>query len=349
MNADWTRSVERRASPPATSLPRSAILALDAFYEVRLRRMFVAAEDGSAPQAANHCSRRLAFQRRLSKPHCTVKILRTIAATRRFRAQARGRVVLVPTMGALHEGHAALIRRARTLAGKSGTVLVSIFVNPAQFGPKEDLSRYPRPFAEDKQLCASLGVDAIFHPPADEMYRGDFSTWVDESAVSAGLCGASRPGHFRGVCTVVLKLFTIVQPDVAVFGLKDFQQCAVIARMVRDLDVPVRLVFAPTVRERDGLALSSRNVFLSPEERAEAPTLRRALLAAQAAFAKGEHSAGKLMRIVRGKISACARVDYIAAVDIGTLKPARVVKRGDTIALAAFFGRTRLIDNIQLG
>jgi pantoate--beta-alanine ligase len=284
----------------------------------------------------------------MSKPLCTVKILRTIAATRRFRAQAHGRVVLVPTMGALHKGHAALIRRARRIAGKNGAVVVSIFVNPTQFGPKEDMSRYPRPFAEDKRLCASLGVDAIFHPPAGEMYRKKFSTWVDESAVSAGLCGASRPGHFRGVTTVVLKLFTIVQPGTAIFGLKDFQQCAVIARMVRDLDLPVRLVFAPTVRERDGLALSSRNVYLSPGERAEAPTLRQALLAARATFLKGENSAAKLTRLVRGKISTGARVDYIEAVDRATLRPACEMKHGDTIALAAFFGRTRLIDNIQL-
>ncbi len=285
---------------------------------------------------------------RMSKPKRTVKILRTIAATRRFRTQARGRVVLVPTMGALHAGHATLIRRARTLAGKDGAVVVSIFVNPTQFGPKEDLSRYPRPFAEDKELCASLGTDAIFHPPAGEMYHADFSTWVNEESVSGGLCGASRPGHFRGVTTVVLKLFTIVQPDVAVFGLKDFQQCAVIARMVRDLDLPVRLVFAPTVRERDGLALSSRNAYLSPEERAEAPSLRRGLLAARAAFAKGERSAAKLVRIVRGEISPSARVDYVDAVDGDTLLPKKMMNRGDTIALAAFFGRTRLIDNVQL-
>ena len=251
-------------------------------------------------------------------------------------------------MGALHEGHASLIRRARRIAGKNGAVVVSIFVNPAQFGPKEDLSRYPRPFAEDKKLCASLGTDAIFHPPAGEIYREDFSTWVDESAVSGGLCGTSRPGHFRGVCTVVLKLFTIVQPDAAVFGLKDFQQCGVIARMVRDLDLPVRLVFAATVRERDGLALSSRNAYLSPEERAGAPSLRRGLLSARAAFLAGEHSAAKLVRIVRGEISRSARVDYIETVDSATLQPARQMKRGDTIALAAFFGHTRLIDNIQL-
>ncbi len=251
-------------------------------------------------------------------------------------------------MGALHDGHAALIRHARSVAGKNGTVIVSIFVNPTQFGPKEDLSRYPRPFAKDRKLCAALGADAIFHPPASEMYRADFSTWVNEQSVSEGLCGASRPGHFRGVTTVVLKLFTIVQPDAAVFGLKDFQQSAVIARMVRDLDLPVRLVFAPTVRERDGLALSSRNAYLSPEERAEAPMLRGALLAARAAFLKGECSGAKLTRLVRGKIPPSARVDYIKAVDSGTLKPARALKRGDTIALAAFFGRTRLIDNIQL-
>ncbi len=277
-----------------------------------------------------------------------MKIHRTIAAVRSFRARAPGRVVLVPTMGALHAGHAALIRRAHALAGKNGRVVVSIFVNPAQFGPKEDLSRYPRPFAEDKKLCASLGADAIFHPSAAEMYREDFSTWVNEESVSIGLCGASRPGHFRGVTTVVLKLFTIVQPDAAVFGLKDFQQCAVIARMVRDLDLPVRLVFAPTVRESDGLALSSRNAYLSPEERAEARSLRIALLAAGGAFLKGEHSAAKLTQIVREKISRTARVDYVEAVDSTTLQPAREMKRGDTIALAAFFGRTRLIDNIQL-
>ena len=284
-----------------------------------------------------------------------VKILRTIAAIRRFYTKARGhlegnphaKIVMVPTMGALHEGHASLIRRARKLAGKDGTVVVSVFVNPTQFGPKEDLSRYPRPFAEDRKLCASLGADAIFHPPAGEMYRADFSTWVNEESVSGGLCGASRPGHFRGVGTVVLKLFTIVQPDAAVFGLKDFQQCAVIARMVRDLDLPVRLVFAPTVRESDGLALSSRNAYLTPEERAEAPSLRGGLLAARAAFLKGEHRAAKLVQIAKRKISRTARVDYIEVVDASSLAGTRTPQRGDTMALAAFFGRTRLIDNIQ--
>ena len=276
-----------------------------------------------------------------------MRILRTIAATRRFRAQARDRVVLVPTMGALHEGHSALIRRARQVAGKDGTVVVSIFVNPSQFGPKEDLSRYPRPFAEDKRICASLGVDAIFHPSSGEMYRADFSTWVKEDCVSRGLCGASRPIHFRGVCTVVLKLFTIIEPDAAVFGLKDYQQCGVIARMVRDLDLPVRLVFAPTVRERDGLALSSRNAFLSPSERAEAPTLRRALLTARAAFHKGERGAAKLKQVARRQISKGAHVDYLEVVDAASLAPVQSPRAGDTMAVAAYFGRTRLIDNIQ--
>lgn len=251
-------------------------------------------------------------------------------------------------MGALHAGHAALIRRARKLAGQAGNVVVSIFVNPAQFGPKEDLSRYPRPFAADRRLCSELGADAIFHPAPGAMYAGDFSTWVNEDAVSAGLCGASRPGHFRGVCTVVLKLFTIVQPDVAVFGLKDYQQCAVIRRMTRDLNLPVRLVFEATVREPDGLALSSRNIYLAPAERAEAPTLRRALLAARAAFSSGERNAAKLVRIVREGISGMARVDYVEVVAADSLAPTKTPGRGDTIALAAFFGRTRLIDNIQL-
>jgi pantoate--beta-alanine ligase len=241
-----------------------------------------------------------------------------------------------------------LIRRARRIAGKSGRVVVSIFVNPTQFGPKEDLARYPRPFATDRRLCKALGVDAIFHPSASEMYGADFSTWVQESAVSNGLCGASRPGHFRGVCTVVLKLFTIVQPQEAVFGLKDYQQCAVIGRMVRDLNLPVRLVFAPTVREPDGLALSSRNVFLTPAQRAEAPSLRRALLAAQRAFHSGTRSAASLKRVARRGIPRGARLDYLEVVEADSLAPVRTARRGDTIALAAFFGRTRLIDNIQL-
>jgi pantoate--beta-alanine ligase len=277
-----------------------------------------------------------------------LKILTSLQATRRFRSTARGRVVLVPTMGALHEGHAALVRKARQIAGKSGTVIVSIFVNPSQFGPTEDLSRYPRPFQRDRELCARLGVDAIFHPAAAALYPADFSTWVEETAVARGLCGVSRPVHFRGVCTVVLKLFTLLQPDAAVFGLKDYQQCRVIARMVRDLNLPVRLSFAPTVRERDGLALSSRNVFLSHSQRLEAPSLRRGLLAARAAFRRGTRAAGRLRQIVERHLSPAARVDYIEVVNGNSLKNVRAARGGDTIAAAVFLGRTRLIDNIQL-
>ena len=280
-----------------------------------------------------------------------VKVLKSIGAMRKWLDSTTGKIVLVPTMGALHRGHGALIEHARKLAGSTGRVVVSIFVNPTQFGPKEDLSRYPRPFAADAALCRELGADAIFNPSPEVVYPAGFSTYIDEQFVSKGLCGASRPGHFRGVCTVVLKLFNVCRPDIAVFGLKDYQQCNVVARMVRDLNVPVRLVFAPTVRESDGLALSSRNVYLSPEERAQASVLRRGLLAAQDAFRKGERSAAKLVELVKKAIatSPIARIDYIAAVDGSSLAPVTKMKKGDTIALAVFFGTTRLIDNIQMG
>ena len=257
--------------------------------------------------------------------------------------------MLVPTMGALHAGHAALIDRARLEAGRDGLVVVSIFVNPTQFGPKEDLSRYPRPFAADRKLCATHGVNLIFRPSAEEMYAADSSTYVEENAVAAPMCGASRPGHFRGVCTVVLKLFNIVQPHAAVFGLKDYQQCAVIRRMVRDLDVPLRIIPCPTVREGDGLALSSRNVYLTPEERAQAPVLRRALLAAEAAWrvARRARPAAGVAAAPARKGAAARRLcgnsgrDSVAAGKDGGA-------RNTVMALAVFFGRTRLIDNLLL-
>lgn len=253
-------------------------------------------------------------------------------------------------MGALHRGHAALIDRARKLAGPKGTVVTSIFVNPTQFGPKEDLSRYPRPFAADRKLCEAHGVDLIFAPTPEEMYPEGFSTWVNEETVSLPLCGASRPGHFRGVCTVVLKLFNATQPDIAVFGLKDFQQCMVIRRMVRDLNVPIRIEPVETVREPDGLALSSRNTYLSPEERAQAPILRQALLAAEAAFLAGETRAATLKKLIIRTISKTplARIDYVEISDADSLEPMRQVRQNCVIALAVFFGRTRLIDNLWL-
>ena len=280
----------------------------------------------------------------------TLKTSRSLPLTARLCRAARGPVVLVPTMGALHAGHAALLDRARRLAGPRGFVVVSIFVNPTQFGPKEDFARYPRPFAADRALCAAHGADLIFHPTPEAMYPEGYSTYVDEEAVSLPLCGGSRPGHFRGVCTVVLKLLHIVAPEMAVFGLKDFQQCAVIRRMVRDLDVPVRIVAVATVREGDGLALSSRNRYLTPEERAQAPVLRRALLAARAAFLAGEKRAAKLRALILKTIATAplARVDYVEIADADTLQPVTMAGRNNVLALAVFFGRTRLIDNLLL-
>ncbi len=277
-----------------------------------------------------------------------VKIVRTAAsADRVLRGRARaGKVVLVPTMGALHEGHVSLMRKARHLAGKSGCVVASIFVNPAQFGPGEDFARYPRTFPADCRLCEEAGVDVIFHPRPEEMYPEGFSTYVNEERVSGGLCGASRPGHFRGVCTVVLKLFNITAADIAVFGEKDYQQVAIIRRMVRDLNVPVRIVAAPTVRASDGLALSSRNAYLSPEERVQAVALREALLLAR--DAKSSRPAD-LARLVRERISTAplGRIDYVEVLDAATLEPPGPATHELVIACAVFFGKTRLIDNIR--
>ena len=259
-------------------------------------------------------------------------------------------IVLVPTMGALHAGHTTLIDRARKTIGKTGHVAVSIFVNPTQFGPKEDFSRYPRPLAADLKLCAEHGADFVFHPDPGDMYPDGYSTYVEETMVSERMCGGSRPGHFRGVCTVVLKLFQIIRPQAAVFGLKDFQQCAVIRQMVRDLNLGVRIVPVETVREPDGLALSSRNRYLSIEERAQAPILRAALLQAQQAWRKGETSPAKIHRLITKTISSAplARIDYVEIADATTLRPIDRMRPNTVMALAVFFGSTRLIDNLWL-
>jgi pantoate--beta-alanine ligase len=279
-----------------------------------------------------------------------VKIVRTASRAAQlccgFRASAAGPLVLVPTMGALHAGHLSLIHKARKLAGAAGRVAVSIFVNPAQFGPGEDFSRYPRAFARDCRLCEEAGVDLVFHPKPEEIYPAGFSTFVNEERLSLGLCGESRPGHFRGVCTVVLKLFNILLPDAAVFGGKDYQQVAVIRRMVSDLNVPVRIVTAPTVREADGLALSSRNAFLSPAERAQAPVIRRALLlASRARYSRPL----ELARLVRREIAGAplAGIDYVEVLDARTLQKPAPRTRELVIACAVYFGQTRLIDNIR--
>ena len=259
-------------------------------------------------------------------------------------------LVFVPTMGALHDGHLSLVRRARELAGPHGTVAVSIFVNPIQFDRSEDLSHYPRPFAADLDACRAAGVDLVFHPSVASIYQPDRSVTVTESLLSRGLCGATRPGHFDGVCTIVLKLFNLLEPEMAVFGEKDRQQLAVIRRMTRDLDVPVVIVGCPTVREADGLALSSRNRRLTPEQRADAPRLHRAQQAAAGRFAAGERAGAGLIAAAREVLdgSPLLRVDYLELVDAGTLQPLHHIDRPAILAAAVFYGEVRLINNIEL-
>lgn len=265
------------------------------------------------------------------------------------------RIGFVPTMGYLHEGHLSLVRRARRSVGRAGKVVVSIYVNPTQFGPSEDLSRYPRDLRRDLQLCRKQGVDLVFAPGDSQMYSPEgrkFSTYVVEESLSAGLEGVSRPTHFRGVTTVVAKLFNLVQPDVAVFGAKDWQQAAVVGRMVRDLNFALKLVVAPTHREPDGLAMSSRNKYLEGDLRRQATVLWRAIQQAQETLElskRGVTAGGLGVRLKKFiESEPAARVDYIAFFDSQTLAPARVVKPGTHMALAVFVGKTRLIDNVKL-
>ncbi len=266
---------------------------------------------------------------------------------------AGARLALVPTMGYLHEGHASLLREARRLAdqgGRPGLCLASIFVNPTQFGPTEDLSRYPRDLERDLATCAAAGVDLVLAPadPA-QVFRPGHQSWVTVEGVSQGLCGASRPGHFRGVATVVLKLLNLTRPQVALFGEKDWQQLAVIRAMVRDLDLAVEVVGMPIVREADGLALSSRNAYLSADERARALALSRALFEARDAAAGGARDVAALVAAARRRLEAAgARVDYVEVVDPLTLTPVARAVPGSVMLLAAFLGKTRLIDNLVL-
>ena len=278
-------------------------------------------------------------------------MIETTAALRQWRRLHDARVVLVPTMGALHEGHAALIREARRIAGKEGRVAASIFVNPLQFGPKEDFSRYPRTLEADQKLCEAAGADVVFAPSVREVYHEDRSIKIIEASLSNVLCGASRPGHFDGVCTVVAKLFNLVQPDEAVFGRKDYQQLAIIRRMVRDLDFPVVIHGLDTVREPDGLAMSSRNRYLNLEERRQAPALRSGLLKAREAWSDGETDARKLEEIVMAEIESqapAARIDYVSCVNADSLLRTESADQHSVIALAVFLGKARLIDNIEL-
>ncbi len=251
---------------------------------------------------------------------------------------------LVPTMGYLHEGHASLIQRARQ---ENDKVVVSIFVNPIQFGPTEDLEAYPRDFERDSKLCGTMGADLIFHPEPSEMYAPDFCTYTDMDMLTAGLCGKSRPTHFRGVCTVVSKLFHIAAPDRAYFGEKDAQQLAVIRRMVRDLDFDIEIVGCPIVREADGLAKSSRNTYLSPEERKAALVLSRSIFEGRRMVETGEKKAAavkeKMTEILQSE--PLARIDYVEVVDWNNLQAVDTIQGPILTAIAVYIGKTRLIDN----
>jgi pantoate--beta-alanine ligase len=278
-----------------------------------------------------------------------MKVWRTVADARAELPTGRRRS-LVPTMGALHRGHGELIRVAREAAGKGGEVAVSIFVNPLQFAPGGDYEKYPRPEEADDKFCRAAGVDILFRPTAEEMYSEDFSVSVEENSLAKRLEGRSRPGHFRGVCTVVAKLFHLLAPNAAVFGEKDFQQLAVIRRMVRDLNFPVEIIGVPTVREGDGLACSSRNQYLNADERAQAPVLQRALQEARRLFTDRERSADAIQTAARNIIATAplARIDYLEVVNADTLQSVGEVDANSLIVVAAFFGQTRLIDNLRL-
>jgi pantoate--beta-alanine ligase len=283
----------------------------------------------------------------------SLKICTTIHEMRnacRAVRRAEKRLGFVPTMGALHEGHLSLVRAARAA---SDVVAASIFVNPAQFGPNEDLAKYPRTFQRDCEMLEGEGegVELLFAPVLEEMYPAGAATWVTVEGLSEKLDGRSRPGHFRGVTTVVAKLFNIVEPDAAFFGQKDAAQVAIIRRMVRDLNLPVEIVVCPIVREPDGLALSSRNAYLNPEQRRQALVLHRSLMRVQELASAGERDAARLAAAGRAEFpgETAVRLDYFEIVDPDTLDPIEDISGGALVAVAAYVGSTRLIDNILLG
>lgn len=256
------------------------------------------------------------------------------------------RIGFVPTMGYLHEGHAALVRQS---ASRCDVTVVSIFVNPTQFAPNEDFAKYPRDLERDQATCLEAGADVLFMPEASEVYPSGFQTFVEPGRLAEPLCGAFRPGHFRGVATVVAKLFNMVQPDLAFFGQKDFQQTVVIRRMVRDLNLPVDVVVIPTVREEDGLAMSSRNSYLSTDERERARCLSQGLFAAEEAFRHGERKPKKLLALARKAMAGVDRLQYLELVDAQSLEPlTEPVDRAAALCVAAYVGATRLIDNVVL-
>jgi len=280
----------------------------------------------------------------------TMKLCSTVAAMRSACRAVRGegkRLGFVPTMGALHEGHLSLVRAAKA---RCDAVAVSIFVNPTQFGPKEDLARYPRPFERDRELLEQEGVELLFAPSVEEMYPAGAVTYVTVEGLSEQLCGRSRPGHFRGVTTVVAKLFHIIEPDAAFFGQKDAAQAAIIRRMVRDLNLPVEIVVCPIVREPDGLAMSSRNAYLDDQQRKSALVLSRSLKEVQKLFDRGERDPGRLIAVGKQAFAAepAVRLDYFEIVDPDTLDAIPELHGPALVAVAAFVGNTRLIDNVVL-
>src|SRR5438876_12245095 len=277
-----------------------------------------------------------------------MKIIESTDAAQSHVRERRAKSVLVPTMGALHRGHLELLRVAREHAGEDGEVAVSIFVNPLQFETGSDFKKYPRPESTDAKFCEDAGVNLLFRPR--EMYFDDRSVYVEETGLSAGLCGAARPGHFRGVCTVVTKLFNLLAPTAAVFGLKDYQQLAIIRRMVRDLNFPIEIIGVPTVREADGLALSSRNQYLNADERAQATVLYRAMTRVRDLAEGGQKSVSELIDVAKGVIKSAksARIDYVSIIDADNLQPLETLQPKAVIALAVFIGKTRLIDNLRL-
>jgi len=279
-----------------------------------------------------------------------MEIIRTIKDMQEYSIECKRRgekIGFVPTMGYLHEGHLSLVDIARKYADR---IIMSIFVNPLQFGPNEDYEKYPRNIERDERLARERGVDAIFYPDVKEMYPDEPKITVSVKDLNKYLCGASRPGHFEGVVTVVAKLFNIVLPDIAIFGQKDYQQYIIIKRMVKDLNFPVKIIKGPIVREYDGLAMSSRNTYLNREEREVANYIYKGLQKALEAFKKGKKESKELKRIVEGEItkSPLFKVDYIEIVDGEKLKPKTRAEKGDVIAIAVFLGKTRLIDNIIL-
>lgn len=276
-----------------------------------------------------------------------MKIAATVKEVREIVKQWKkeGRTVgLVPTMGYLHEGHKSLMEHS---VRDNDKTIVSIFVNPTQFGPNEDLDKYPRDLERDKEVCESAGVDLIFHPETEEMYPEDFFTFSDMTTITEGLCGGNRPGHFRGVCTVVSKLFNIAAPDRAYFGQKDAQQLAVIKKMVRDMNFDLEVIGCPIVREEDGLAKSSRNTYLSDAERKAALVLNQSLKKGQQCIEDGERSAESVKQAVRSHLEAepQAKIDYVEIVDWNTLQPVETLEKPVLLAIAVYIGKTRLIDN----